>query len=93
MANAKRKEPFNIDIRNEYHNTLKEYRKLLKEIQQNYKNSKLNQLTETHIQDQSFWSVFKTLPEEVVSESPSPITHAEWIRHFGHQKNCNQGQQ
>ena len=27
--------------------------------------------------------MFKTLPEEVVSQSPSPITHAEWIRHFG----------
>ena len=33
VANAKRKEPFNIDIRNEYHNTLKEHRKLLKEKQ------------------------------------------------------------
>ena len=84
VANAKRKEPFNIDIRSEYHNTLKEYRKLLKEKQQIYKNSKLNQLAETNIQDKSFWSAFKTLPEEVVSESPSPVTQAEWIRHFRH---------
>lgn len=83
IANLKRRDPLNKDVRNEYHVVLKEYRNLLKNKQQNYKNEKLNQLSDTHIHSQSFWKIFKTLPETPKQDTPPPIEQTEWLRHFG----------
>ena len=48
----------------------------------NYKNEKLHQLTKSQVCSQSFWKVFKTLPETLSSETPPPVTEADWLKHF-----------
>ena len=61
---------------------MKEYRNLLKNKQQTYKNEKLTELSNTDIHSQTFWKTFKTLPETETETPPPPIDQNEWLRHF-----------
>ena len=54
LANKKRRDPLNTEIRISYHDTLSEYKNLLGTKQQNYKNEKVRQLTESQGYSQSF---------------------------------------
>ena len=83
IANLKRRDPMNADIRKSYHETLTAYKMLLKTKQENYRNEKLNELVKCQNDSVSFWNVFKTLPESIVSETSAPIREAEWRQHFG----------
>ena len=83
LANQKRRDPLNTEIRISYHDTLSEYKNLLRTKQQNYKNEKVRQLTESQDFSRSFWNIFKTLPENVSSETLPPVKEAEWLQHFG----------
>ena len=62
---------------------MKEYRNLLKNKQQTYKNEKLTELSNTDVHSQTFWKTFKTLPETETETTPPPIDQNEWLRHFG----------
>ena len=77
LANQKRRDPLNTEIRISYHDTLSEYKNLLGTKQQNYKNEKARQLTESQGCSQSFWNIFKALPENVFSETLPPVKEAE----------------
>ena len=59
LANQKRRDPLNTEIRISYDDTLSEYKNLLRTKQQNYKNEKVRQLTESQDCSQSFWNIFK----------------------------------
>ena len=83
LANSKRHDPMNADIRTTYHVTLNEYKQLLKKKQEQYRNEKPNELTNCNVDSQSFWNVFKTLPETSTNETPPPINESEWLQHFG----------
>ena len=50
---------------------------------QNYKNEKVRQFNESQDCSQSFWNIFKALPENVSSETLPPVKEAEWLQHFG----------
>ena len=77
LANQKRRDPSNTEIRISYHDTLSEYKNLLGTKQQNYKNAKARQLTESQGCSQSFWNIFKALLENVFSETLPPVKEAE----------------
>ena len=83
LANQKRGDPLNTEIRISYHDTLSEYKNSLRTKQQNYKNEKVRQLTESQDCSQSFWNIFKALPENVSSETLPPVKRQEWLQHFG----------
>ena len=83
LANLKRKDPLNESIRYEFHKVLKEYRNLLKNKQQTYKNEKLTELSNFDVHSQTFWKTFKTLPETETETPAPPIDQNEWLRHFG----------
>ena len=53
----------NTELHKTFHDTLLGYKNLVRKKQQNYKNEKLHQLTKSQLCSQSFWKVFKTLPE------------------------------
>ena len=57
----------------------------LRKKQEQYRNEKLNELTNSNVDSQSFWNVFKTLPETSTStnETPPPINESEWLEQFG----------
>ena len=59
LANSKRCDPMNVDIRTTYHETLNECKQLLKKKQEQYRNEKLNELTSSNVDSQSFWNVLK----------------------------------
>ena len=83
LANQKCRDPLNTEIRISYHDILSEYKNLLRTKQQSYKNEKVRQLTESQDCSQSFWNIFKALPENVSSETLPPVKEAEWLQHFG----------
>ena len=83
LANLKRKDPLNESIRYEFHKVLKEYRNLLKNKQQTYKNKKLTELSNTDVHLQTFWKTFKMLPETETETPPPPIDQNEWLHLFG----------
>ena len=74
----------NHKIREEYHLILSEYKSLLRRKQQNYKNEKLNQLSNNDINSQIFWKTFQTLPDsDTESENVlPPIDERDWLCHF-----------
>ena len=72
----------NTEIRISNHDTLSEYKYLLRTKQQNYKNEKMRQLTKSQDCSQSFWNVFKTLPANVSSETLPLVKETEWLQHF-----------
>ena len=82
LANQKRRNPMNTELRKAFHDTLLGYKNVLPKKQQNYKNKKLHQLAKSQVSSQSFWKVFKTLPETLTSETPPPVTEADWLKHF-----------
>ena len=84
VANLKRRDPLNSDIRVSYHETLTEYKQLLKNKRDKYRNDKLRELTTSQTDSQNFWNIFKSLPETTVNETSSPpITESDWLKHFG----------
>ena len=82
IANLKRRDPLNHKIREEYHLILSEYKSLLRRKQQNYKNEKLNQLSNTDINSQTFWKTFQTLPDTEIENALPPIDERDWLCHF-----------
>ena len=78
LANLKRQDPTNSDIRTSYHETLSEYKQLLKKKRENYKNDKLKERTTNQNDSQNFWSVFKSLSETTITETTAPIKESEW---------------
>ena len=88
IANLKRRDPMNADIRKLYHETLNAYKMLLKSKQQSYRNDKLNELIRCQNDSVSFWNVFKTLPESIVDETSPPVSEADWLQHFGNLHSC-----
>ena len=83
LASLKRRNPTNSDIRTSSHETLSEYKQLLKKKRENYKNDKLKELTTNQSDSQNFWSVFKFLSETAITETTAPIKESEWLQHFG----------
>ena len=82
IANLKRRDPLNHKIREEYHLILSEYKSLLRRKQQNYKNEKLNQLSNTDINSQTFWKTFQTLPVTESENAIPLIDELDWMCHF-----------
>lgn len=83
IANLKRRDPLNLKIREEFHLILAEYKNLLRRKKQDFKNEKLDQLSSTDVNSQTFWKAFQTLPDTEHKTAPPPIDEHNWLRHFG----------
>ena len=84
LANAKHRDPTNIDIRKLFHQRLKENQLLVKSKQNKYKLEKRKELEEAaEITDlSSFWSTLKSMPDTLEKKQIPPISQEDWLEHF-----------
>ena len=84
LANAKRRDPTNIDIRKLFYQRLKEYQLLIKSKQNKYKLEKRKELEKAaEITDSSsFWSTLKSMPDTLEKKQIPPISQKGWLEHF-----------
>ena len=84
LANAKHRDPTNIDIRKLFHQRLKEYQLLIKSKQNKYKLEKRKELekaAEITDSSSSFWSTLKSMPETLEKKQIPPISQEDWLEH------------
>ena len=84
LANAKHRDPTNINIRKLFHQRLKEYQLLITSKQNKYKLEKRKELERAaEITDSSsFWSTLKSMPDTLGKKQIPPISQEDWLEHF-----------
>ena len=78
IANKKHKDPQNLNLRNSYHEVLKDYKNTLRRKKDEFYQQKLNELESAAEKNpQSFWKVLKTVDDEITNTTPNniPDTH------------------
>ena len=95
ISNLKHRNPDKVESRDEYQNSLRDYKNLLRNKQSNYNQQMLTKL-ESSEDPHSFWNTLQSMDEnEKINDIP-PVTEAQWLKHFGNLHsdiNPNQHQQ
>ena len=81
----KHKDPSNIELRNEYHETLKSYKLTLKTKQEMFYNNIIEKLEQASQHDSNaFWKTLKKSNDDLDSENSQKNTPkaSEWFTHF-----------
>ena len=81
-ANKKHRDPTNINIREDYHKTQKEYQSLIKRKRNEYQTMKRRDLEEASTDSVSFWHTLKSMPDVVEQKEIPPISQEKWLHHF-----------
>ena len=83
-ANRKHRDPSNIDIRNEYHDILKDYKNTLKLKKAEFHQQKLNEIEIATKKDPNeFWKLLKTCDDDINNETANnTISEEQWYSHF-----------
>lgn len=82
VGNKKHRDPTNINIREDYNKTQKEYQSLIKRKRNEYQATKCRDLEETNTDSVSFWNTLKSMPDVVEQKQIPPISQEKWLRHF-----------
>ena len=82
ISNRKHNNPDNVKLRSEYHNSLKEYKNLLKRKQTTYNQDMLHKL-ESSSSSESFWKTIQSIDENIKTRELPPVTEDQWLQHFG----------
>ena len=84
MSNQKHRDPFNSELREKFHKTLTDYKKLLdskRKAIQTEKSLKLDELG-LNPNNASFWNYLKSMNDTIVENVPAPISEETWLNHF-----------
>ena len=84
MSNQKHRNPFNSELREKFHKSLTDYKKLLdskRKAFQTEKSPKLNKL-ELNPNNASFWNYLKSMNNTIIENVPTPILEETWLNHF-----------
>ena len=84
MSNQKHRNPFNSELREKFHKSLTDYKKLLdskRKAFQTEKSPKPNKL-ELNPNNASFWNYLKSMNNTIIENVPTPISEETWLNHF-----------
>ena len=83
LANQKRKDPSNNDVRNSYHSALKDYKHTLEMKKTKFHQDKIEELENATNDPVLFWKLLKNSTDDIKhchsSETPSA---SQWLNHF-----------
>lgn len=84
LSNQKHRDPLNSEIREKFHKTLNDSKKLLDSKRREFQKEKTDQLGElTFNPDKvSFWSCLKSMIDIFDDNVPAPISAEKWVNHF-----------
>jgi hypothetical protein len=83
IANKKHKDPQNLNLRNSYHELLKDYKNTLRLKKDEFYQQKLNELESAAEKNpQLFWKVLKTVNDDITNTTPNNIPESQWYSHF-----------
>ena len=86
VSNQKHRDSFNSDLREKFHKTLTDYKKLLDSKRKAFQTEKPLKLDELHVglnpNNASFWNCLKSMNDTIVENVPAPISEETWLNHF-----------
>ena len=84
LANKKHRDPLNTTIREQYHDTLTQYKKLLNSKQNDYYNAKISELEKTaeNSDAKTFWQCLKSTDDTRKGEDVPSISEENWLQYF-----------
>ena len=76
VSNQKHRDPFNSEIREKFHKTLTDYKKLLDSKRRAFQTEKSLKLDELGLNpnNASFWNCLKSMDDTIVENVPAPIS-------------------
>ena len=91
LSNQKHRDPLNPELREGFHKTLHDYKKLLDSKRKEFQEEKTLQLDELALNPDkaSFWNCLKSMTDTIDENAPAPISEETWLDHFQslHSKN------
>ena len=84
LANKKHQDPLNTIIREQYHDTLAQYKKLLNSKKNDYYNAKISELEKTadNSDAKTFWQCLKSMDDTRKGEDVPSISEENWLQYF-----------
>ena len=84
LANKKHRHPLNTTIREQYHDTLAQYKKLLNSKKNDYYNAEISQLEKTadNSDAKTCWQCLKSLGDTRKGEDVPSISEENWLQYF-----------
>ena len=84
VSNQKQRDPFNSELREKFHKTLTDYKKLLDSKRNAFQTEKSLKLDELGLNPNkaSFWNYLKSMNNTIVENVPAPISEETWLNHF-----------
>ena len=84
LANKKHQDPLNTTIREQYHDTLAQYKKLLNSKKNDYYNAKISELEKTgdNSDAKTFWQCLKSTDDTRKGEDVPSISEENWLQYF-----------
>ena len=84
VSNEKHRDPLNSEVRERYHKTLNDYKKLLDTKKRGFHKEKTLQLDELALNPDkaSFWNCLNSMSDTFNENVPAPISEESWLHHF-----------
>ena len=84
MSNQKHPDPFNSELREKFHKTLTDYKKLLDSKRKAFQTEKSLKLNELGLNPNNalFWNYLKSTNDTIVENVPASISEEMWLHHF-----------
>ena len=84
LANKKHRHPLKTTIREQYHDTLAQYKKLLNSKKNDYYNAKISELEKTgdNSDAKTFWQCLKSTDDTRKGEDVPSISEENWLQYF-----------
>ena len=84
LSNQKHRDPLNPELREGFHKTLHDYKKLLDSKRKEFQEEKTLQLDELALNPDkaSFWDCLKSMNDTIDENAPAPISEETWLDHF-----------
>ena len=84
LASKKHQDPLNTIIREQYHDTLAQYKKLLNSKKNDYYNAKISELEKTadNSDAKTFWQCLKSMDDTRKGEDVPSMSEENWLQYF-----------
>ena len=84
LSNQKHRDPLNSVLREKFHKTLNDYKKVLDSKRKEFQKEKTLQLDELALNSDkaSFWRCLKSMNDTIDENVPAPISEETWLNHF-----------
>ena len=83
LANKKHRDPLDTTVREQYHDTLAQYKKLLNSKKNDHYNAKISELETAENSDAiSFWQCLKSMDDTRKGEVVPLSSNENWLQYF-----------